>query len=189
MSQEERIRSGPKKPRDPTALLRSAGKLKTIKRTGWIRKAGILENAESVADHSFRMAIIGAYLSEVERLDSSRVIRMCLFHDLAESEIGDLTPEEKVSEQDHRKMEDSEIMKIFVDLPEKIRKKFLRDWKDLLQNESKEARLVWKIDKLEMGLQMKDYLARGVDRKKLAEFDPSGALPTRLEKIFKSYSG
>ncbi len=42
------------------SLFRASGKLKTIKRAGWVKKAGI-ENAESVADHSFRTAVIGAF--------------------------------------------------------------------------------------------------------------------------------
>ena len=49
------------------SLLRAAGSLKTIQRAGWVKKAGI-KDAESVADHSFRMAVIGMYLGEVMEL-------------------------------------------------------------------------------------------------------------------------
>ena len=167
-------------------LFRAAGKLKTVKRAGWVKKAGI-ENAESVADHSYRMAVIGAYLGEMLGLNSGKVAIMCLIHDLAESEIGDLTPGEKPSQKEHRRMEDRAMKEILSSLPKKARKKFSKYWDELIENESKESKLVWKIDKLEMGLQMKDYAALGVDRKILAEFDPSQLLTKELKNVFQDY--
>ena len=56
-------------------VIKTAGKLKKQKRSGWVKKAGIL-NAESVADHSYRMALIGAILAEEQSLDPGKVIRM-----------------------------------------------------------------------------------------------------------------
>jgi len=170
---------------DPTALFAAAGKLKTLKRRGWA-KAGII-NSESVADHSFRMAIIGAFLADMMKLDSGKIIRMCLIHDIAESEIGDLTPEEKESEEEHRKQEDTAARSIFDTLPPKARKMLLQDWTELMGMRTNEAKLVWQIDKLEMGLTMKDYMRAGGDKKKLKEFNPSWFLSKELKSILEKY--
>ena len=64
------------------------GVLKRFPRNGWLR-AGI-ENPESIADHSFRTAMIAWALSEFERADSSRAVKMALLHDIEESRTGDL---------------------------------------------------------------------------------------------------
>jgi putative hydrolases of HD superfamily len=171
--------------RGPSELFRAAGILKTVQRKGWT-KAGITDQ-ESVADHSFRMAIIGAYLSEESKLDSAKVIRMCLIHDLAESVIGDLTPEEKVSEETHRKEEDRVNHAIFSSLSDRERKEFLLDWQELLEMRTREAKLVWQIDKLEMGLTMKDYIRKGGNKEKLSEFNPSSHLTKELRSILEDY--
>ena len=47
--------------------------------------------AESVAEHSFRTAIIGYTLARMdENVDTGKVVQMCLFHDVPEARIGDL---------------------------------------------------------------------------------------------------
>lgn len=171
--------------RNFSAIFKAAGKLKSLDRSGWLKKTGI-HNPESVADHTFRMALIGAVLGEEANLDSGKVVRMCLIHDLAESAIGDLTPEEKKSEKAHRALEDRTIRDIFSTLPMRSGARLSKDWKELLENKSKEARLVWHIDKLEMGLQMKDYLKMGFPSKKLRRFAPR-SLPKKMEDILRTY--
>jgi putative hydrolases of HD superfamily len=172
-------------PKGPSGLFFAAGALKAIRRKGWT-KAGV-KNQESVADHSYRMALIGAHFAEAMDLDQVKVIRMCLIHDLAESEIGDLTPEEKTSEKVHRQQEDKVIRGIFKTLPKKEREKFTREWMELLQMKTREAKLVWQVDKLEMGLTMKDYVRAGNNEEKLAEFDPSLFLTKELKGILEKY--
>ena len=85
------------------------GVLKRFPRTGWLR-AGI-ENPESIADHSFRTAMIAWAIAEMENSqfavrskqfktahrkpltanpDINTVIKMSLLHDIEESRTGDL---------------------------------------------------------------------------------------------------
>ncbi len=45
--------------------------------------------SDNVADHSFRVAIIGMILAKREGCDENKVLKMCLFHDLAEARTGD----------------------------------------------------------------------------------------------------
>ncbi|MDA4129459.1 MAG: HD domain-containing protein [Thaumarchaeota archaeon] len=171
---------------DLDQFFRAVGKLKKIDRRGWMVSGGI-SNPESVADHSFRMAIMAACLSDLKDLDSQKVMRMCLIHDLAESEIGDLSPAEKESEAAHRRQEDRVNRGLFNSLPSKVKRDFLQAWKELLQNETPEAKLVWEIDKFELGLTMKDYIRAGGNSKLLEKFDPSGSLSKDLKDLMVKY--
>lgn len=63
------------------------GMLKKTPRSGY---QFLGSGKESVADHSFRTAVIGYALASLEReADLDRVIRMCLFHDFPEARTGD----------------------------------------------------------------------------------------------------
>ena len=72
-------------------------------------------------------------------------------------------------------------------LPVRERKLFEQEWKELLLNKTGEARLVWQIDKLELGLTMKDYVKAGYDSKKLKQFDPSAYLSEELKALLDDY--
>lgn len=48
--------------------------------------AGVNDN---ISDHSFRVAVIGMILANLEKVDENKVLKMCLFHDLAEARTGD----------------------------------------------------------------------------------------------------
>jgi len=148
---------------------------------------GGISNPESVADHSFRMAIVAVCLSDLRDLDSQKVMRMCLIHDLAESEIGDLTPEEKESEEDHRRQEDRVNRVLLNNLPSHVKRDFLKAWRELIRNRTPEAKLVWEIDKLELGFTMKDYILAGGNSKLLKRFDPSAVLSKDLKDLLSKY--
>ncbi len=49
----------------------------------------INEVNDNVSAHSFRVAIIGMILAELEKVDVNKVIKMCLFHDVVEARTGD----------------------------------------------------------------------------------------------------
>lgn len=68
-------------------FLFEVGMLKKTPRTGY----QFLGNGrETVASHSFRTAVIGYTLSRMaDGVDSAKVIKLCLFHDLAEARTGD----------------------------------------------------------------------------------------------------
>lgn len=64
------------------------GVLKRAKRTGWWF-AGITD-PESIAEHSFRTAIIGTILATMEGADPARVALLCLLHDTQETRTTDI---------------------------------------------------------------------------------------------------
>jgi putative hydrolase of HD superfamily len=68
--------------------LYEVGHLKQSKRTGWWF-AGV-KDPETVAEHSFRVAIIGYVLALMEGLDPAATAALCLFHDLPETRLGDI---------------------------------------------------------------------------------------------------
>ena len=72
--------------------------LKTIPRQGWIDKLKI-ENPESVSDHTFSMSVMAMIFSDIQKLDTLKVLKMSLLHDIAESYTGDITPEQIPKEE------------------------------------------------------------------------------------------
>lgn len=68
--------------------LHEMGLLERLPRAGWL-VAGI-DHPESVAEHSFRTAIIGYLLASMEGADPARTALLCLFHDTQESRTGDV---------------------------------------------------------------------------------------------------
>jgi putative hydrolase of HD superfamily len=65
-----------------------AGVLKRAARTGWWF-AGV-KHPESIADHSFRTALIGMVLAAMEGADPARVSMLCVLHDTQETRITDI---------------------------------------------------------------------------------------------------
>jgi putative hydrolase of HD superfamily len=134
-------------------------KLKTTPRQGWVDKLG-LQDPESVADHCFLTTVIAMTLSDKKNLDTTRIIKMSLLHDLAEAVTGDLTPD-KVPKTKKIAMENAAMNQILANLGEPQKSEYLNIWNDYQKNTSKEAKLLHQIDKLEMVLQADDYHKKG----------------------------
>ncbi|WP_428326940.1 HD domain-containing protein [Nitrosopumilus sp.] len=145
-----------------------AANLKNISRQGWIDKLAI-ENPESVADHTFSMAVIGMIISDLENLNSEKILKMILLHDLAESKIGDIVPD-KMTVKEKQRLENSAFEKIIGILPESLMKKYAEIWNEYQENNSLESQIVHQIDKLEMTLQAKIYQSQGYPKEKLETF-------------------
>jgi len=136
-------------------FLNIAANMKKIPRQGWIDKLSI-KNPESVADHTFVMSIMGMLLSDMQNYDTEKILKMIILHDLAESITGDFTPEQK-SKNKKRILENKTMNNILSMLPENLNFQYLGIWKEFQKEESKEAKFVHQIDKLEMALQAKIY--------------------------------
>ena len=63
-------------------------KLKGLKRTGWVKNH--VPNPESVAEHSFRLAVLAMIIAPKIGADQLKCIKMALIHDIGEAEIGDI---------------------------------------------------------------------------------------------------
>lgn len=71
-----------------TRFIYESGHLKLSKRQGWWQ-AGI-KDPESVAEHSFRVAVIGYVLALMEDANPTITATICLFHDIIETRLGDI---------------------------------------------------------------------------------------------------
>lgn len=131
-------------------FLFEAGMLKRTPRTGF---QFLGSGAESVAEHIFRTVYIGYTLGKMmKNVDTDRLIKMCLFHDLPEARTGDLNYVNK-------KYVKSDVGKAVDDLAETI--PFGNDIKELIEefekSESIEAQLAHDADQLELILALKEY--------------------------------
>eukprot|EP00878_Enallax_costatus_P025791 GHUV01027621.1.p1 GENE.GHUV01027621.1~~GHUV01027621.1.p1 ORF type:complete len:218 (+),score=65.16 GHUV01027621.1:164-817(+) len=131
-------------------------KLKTTKRTGWVRCN--VQQPESIADHMYRMGLMSLLASDCN-VDGQRCIRMALVHDIAEAIVGDITPHCNVSDADKFKLEADAVQEI---------KKMLGPstyaateveilWHEYEQQSTPESHLVKDFDKLEMIIQAHEY--------------------------------
>lgn len=62
-----------------------------------------VKEPESIADHMYRMAMMS--LVAPGNLDKIKLIEMCLIHDLPESIVGDLTPDDNVDKETKHNLE------------------------------------------------------------------------------------
>ncbi|KAG6606637.1 Hydrolase-HD superfamily protein [Phytophthora cinnamomi] len=138
-------------------FLRLCGRLKTLKRTGWVNNKVALP--ESVADHMYRMGMCCMLLDDAnETVNRSKCIKMAIVHDLAESLVGDITPHDGVAEEDKHRMEKEaldEICSTLGDTPSAAEIRAL--WNEYEAGSTEEAKIVKDFDKFEMILQADDY--------------------------------
>lgn len=127
-------------------ILHQANKLKINTRHNWT----IGDRKESVADHSWRIALMAMLLSQEEEfqdVDMNKVIRMCLIHDLGESFTGDIPTFEK--NQNDEKKEDVLFLEWVNSFPEAQKKEWLELLDEMMDLETKEAKTYKSLDKLE----------------------------------------
>lgn len=132
-----------------------AANLKTISRKGWMEKLE-MNNVETVADHSYMVSLMSMILSDVSGLDTLKVVKMSLLHDVAESKVGDLMPDE-ISKSEKQQLENSAMVEILDKLPDSVRHDYQEIWNEFQQTTTEEAKFVHEVDKLEMALQAKIY--------------------------------
>jgi putative hydrolase of HD superfamily len=171
---------------------RLIGKLKTTPRTGWVRRG--VPRYESVADHSWRVAALSLLLAGRKDVDLNKCLPMALIHDIAESIVGDIPPEDNVSKEDKQRMEKEAVAKIAgilreattgsddPALAEKILLDLFHEYEDRV---SKEAIVVKDLDLLDMIIQADEYeRSFDVDLSEFFESTPvSGFRDPSLAKV------
>ena len=138
-------------------FLQIVGILKRIPRTGWID--GGVYHPESVADHTFRTAILCMLYADIKDLDSLKLLRMALIHDLPEALIGDLIPSQKSTET--KKKEENAIFQTLSLVPDIQREQYMAIWNEYQEGKTIEAKTVHQLEKIEMALQAKEYRKLG----------------------------
>jgi putative hydrolases of HD superfamily len=130
-------------------FLFEAGMLKKTPRTGY---QFLGSGSESVADHSFRTALIGYVLAmDNQAADLQKVVLMCLFHDLPEARTGD---HNYVNKRYVRVSEDQASQDLLQDLA--FGDSILQLLREFNRTESIEAQLAKDADQLDLILELKE---------------------------------
>lgn len=131
--------------------------LKHLLRQGWIMRGIAEDKCESVGDHSFAVALLGMLIAKkyFPELDTVKIIKMSLVHELGEIDSGDLTPFDKISKEERYAKEKAGIEKIFFRFPEG--EEYLELWEEFEENKTPEAKFVKQIDQLEKAMQAAVY--------------------------------
>jgi putative hydrolases of HD superfamily len=143
--------------------------LKQLFRQGWLRRGIPRERCESVAEHSFGVAVLALWLSQAyypqrcsgPSLDQNKVLRMALLHDCGEIYAGDIVPSDAVSAEEKHAWELDAVRQVFNKLPDG--ESYVQVWLEFEAGESPEAQFIRQLDRLEMGLQASVYTAQGFE--------------------------
>ena len=135
-----------------------AGVLKRMPRSGWSLLG--INNAESVADHSFRCAVIGYLVAHMEKVSVYRVLLMTLFNDIHEARITDL---HKMAQRyiEAEASEDASFEDQVSSLPDGINREMTDVRGDYRAQESQESIVARDCDILECLIQAKEYVEHG----------------------------
>ncbi|MCZ6873172.1 MAG: HD domain-containing protein [bacterium] len=138
--------------------------LKQIYRQGWLQHGISPLRCESVADHSFGVAMLVMFLADqyAPELDMAKLLRLSLLHDFGEIDAGDVTPADGVSSAEKVQSEHASVLRVLRRLPEQDR--YLALWHEYEVGVTLEAGFVRQVEKLEMALQASVY-----EHQKLAE--------------------
>lgn len=140
--------------------------LADLPRTGWLMRG--VRPCESIADHSFGVALVTMLLVDGERarggaVDGERALRMALVHDAPEAKLGDVPMPVKSPALDRAlgEVEAALVRALLGDEAAAL-------WSELERAESVEARIVRVADKAHMMLKALVYEQQG--RGRLDEF-------------------
>ncbi len=165
---------------DILTFLLNVSRLKAMPRTGWVWRG--VKNPETIAEHSFRTALMAWLLGSQSRLHVKRMIELALIHDMSEVYAGDITPYHGMAPADPVKR--LEFMKRWVKLPQReksirakrkfaiekrslarlvrnlsprLREQIFSRWLEFTKGTSPEGRFVKQVDKIETFLQAIEY--------------------------------
>lgn len=134
-------------------LMMAAERLKNIFRTGW--KLSGVDFPESVADHTFGVVFLAMLLGDFFQLDTEKMMKMAVLHDIAESKLGDIHYESQTYLGNAVRVAEEKAARDI--LPEE----YFELWEEFRSKTSEEAHLVAACDKLELYIQALTYEKAG----------------------------
>lgn len=140
----------------PMHIFLEVGLLKRMPRSGWFI-AGV-EEPESVAEHSWRAAVIAYFFAKEEGLDPYKCATMAVFHDIAETRVWDIPwlPRrrgyiEKNEKRAARDLLPSDVYEL---------------WRQVDEKDTPEGRLVKDAEYFEMAITAYEYVCEGYESAK-----------------------
>lgn len=136
------------KPEKLLEMLHTAEKLKNITRhcdTSTGRR-------ESVAEHSWRLALMSYWIAEeFPNLDTTKIMKMCLIHDLGECFTGDIPVFDKTDADEEK--EEALLQQWIETIPEKLREEMSNLFLEMKEQKTEEAKVFKALDGMEAILQ------------------------------------
>jgi putative hydrolase of HD superfamily len=158
------------------------GKLKFTRRPGWLLRN--VKEPETVADHSYRVVLLAWVLGKGKNLNIRRLLKLALVHSLSAVRIDYISPYDKLLDTKNKKEllkkypalvlrapvgqkgrivkqrfeEEKKVVREFTkNLPNPVKHEINFLWEDFQQKQSKEAKFLWVVDKLENLIQALEY--------------------------------
>ncbi len=155
-------------------LFYELGQLKRTPRTGWFYAGVGKSEVESVAEHSFRTAIVAYVLAALDGADPERTSILALFHDTQESRTSDIAyiGKQYLSRPDHEQVTADQTES----LPDSVRDPIRGRVTEYETQNSREAVLARDADKLECLLQAREYQLHG-------QGEPSGWITSSIAEL------
>ena len=167
------IRENIRIPKSQLNFFEVVSQLSEVKRQGWLDRG--IESPESVAEHSYQVAIMSTFEAKRRGLDVQKTTTMALIHDLSEIYAGDITPYQHLPDEqraeailhwtppseealkDKHKKEEEALQKITQRLPMEFRTSIMALWEEYNEGQTEEARLVRRMDRMQRLLQAEKY--------------------------------
>ncbi|ELR65940.1 Hydrolase (HAD superfamily) [Photobacterium marinum] len=131
-------------------FLRAAEQLKNTMRSAYTSEG----RQESTAEHTWRLCLmVMMFEHDFLDIDFTRLLKMCIIHDLGEAISGDIPAIEQVPGQDKAQQERLDLQQLIEPLPGYLQQDILSLWDEYEQASSPEAKLAKAMDKLETLLQ------------------------------------
>lgn len=130
------------------AFLREIDRLKTV-----VRQSPLLDRSrkENSAEHSWHLAMYALILNEYASgaVDTNRVMRMLLLHDIVEIDVGDFPIHSGSSGELQAELEQKAAERLFGLLPPPQRDEFLGLWQEFERAETEDARFAKALDRFQ----------------------------------------
>lgn len=131
-------------------FLRDTEQLKDTLRTAWTASG----RQESTAEHTWRLCLLAMLVSKhYPHLNSERVLKLCIVHDLAEAIGGDISAVDQHADLDKSAIELRDLKQLIAPLSQELQEDILALWLEYDDAMTEEAKLVKALDKLETILQ------------------------------------
>lgn len=131
-------------------FLRNSEQLKNTYRSSYTSSG----RTESVAEHTWRLCLMALILEkQFPDVNMSRVIKICLVHDLGEAINGDIPAPSQDDSMDKSENEREDFLELTNSLPEDLQKELVELWDEYEQISSIEAKMAKALDKLETIIQ------------------------------------
>jgi len=150
----------------------------TLRRLTRSHRQMIQEVSDNISDHSFRVAIIGMILANLEQgCDENKVLKMCLFHDVVEARTGDAN---FINKQYVDLREDEARKDQMKGLP--IANKILEILEEYEERKSKESIVAKDADLLDQMILQQEYFYKDEENRKMWQDHSEKSLKTDSAK-------